>query len=1475
MTTQMALWRAIGMGRSGIAYHIARLLAEQGVANPFPPAELIAASTLAGHVQSDDSRVVSVLRGIFENINPDKLLNSDFGDHETDAVNLLLFSATLRPAVFAPSTGATSLLRKVSVSSEGLAPVYALAMNLADHADRLQGVRLDSSLFRAKGGGNWQELFGAFVMRVGEWRTRAESKRNLFARADRVWHDLLGDSGCLEELAALIQRDDETDRSRVETICGQIGDQREFNELVRRTDRKGRKGDPIQGRALKQLWNDVQPAREFGAEWLRMMDLKPNPSGYVSQRLEAYREDLGRYGDNAVKAIEVALASETSIALVASLKQARTAVDGLLQVRDSETDGRESEDSPDVVQSRNLVYVTALDLDTRFNPVGFEDARRLMALLLDGEAHADTSRAAFDARLARGDLIGALLACDLMESEGDPDTDQYREFLVGKNEDRRQELRKALAAEERRLEHAFCRGQIDTNERRDMAAELVSMRGAERSTLSTPPTLSEVEAVAGAFPKLDQIGRKIESSREEGVRKARRRLRSVPVGRSDEDARLIVNRAIDTGYILTANEQIARLEQGESIIPPPVLDDPFGDFVSFVERIERALEAKDLAGPTIVRRVADRESIGDVSFGNLSEEEAKQAAELLETWYGLARTRRVVKNTLKDLLQRLGFKVRSISTDQVGHGWPRADVTTEIIEDRALCPSRQFGSEAAGRYRVLLNWERPADESILRSMGDDGLVPTAVLHFGCLGASREKLRARAVQTHRLFLVVDEALILFLAGRPSGRLSALFRCSLPFTSAEPYATTSGVVPPELFYGRERERKAVMDQSGACFIYGGRQLGKTALLRSVERDFKRSHATHVAKWIDLKVNEIGYARGPSEIWPLLQRELGRLDVIDKRRRELDPGDRKQVDAFLNRIRQWLDERQNRRLLLLLDEADEFLNQDARTDFKESARLKGLMDETERRFKVVFAGLHNVLRTTRQANHPLAHLGDPIRIGAMLSNGEWRQAQALVREPLLAVGCRFKRDDLSTRVLAQTNYYPSLIQLYGAELVRRLRDSTKHFPYQIDDDDIDDAYASRDLRSAIRERFLLTLQLDQRYEVIAYALAFELHEGDLSRGFDRGALLESAQGYWPEGFDLQDVEFNMLLDEMEGLGVLQAVGQDRYTLRNPNILLLLGNSDDIENALNKQRKLPTVYEPKSFRARYPGDQVSNTRRGPLTYFQESDLRKGGVAVISGCRAAGLESVEEFLSQRIGRELFQRLPTSADMRQFEQHLRAQRPARNGVTVYLVPLEVNWNASWLLAAKRILKKKAQGRSMWSRVAFIAEPEKLWHLLTDSGESDLDGVNWIGIGPCDETFLRRWLQDISLTADVDHAGELLDTSGGWLAVLDPFGKRRARIWQTRIDGTKREIQKDATTWIRQRFGLSEEAERVLRELTRADDPFDRDSIELVAGESNLDHAELQRRVEWSGRLGFLARAGQGGWTFNPLLKRLLEARNPV
>ena len=199
---------------------------------------------------------------------------------------------------------------------------------------------------------------------------------------------------------------------------------------------------------------------------------------------------------------------------------------------------------------------------------------------------------------------------------------------------------------------------------------------------------------------------------------------------------------------------------------------------------------------------------------------------------------------------------------------------------------------------------------------------------------------------------------------------------------------------------------------------------------------------------------------------------------------------VDTLAKSVNGWLDAHKDGRILLLLDEADAFLAKDLEGDFRVSTRLKGLMDETERRFKVVLCGLHNVLRNTERANHPLAHFGEPVCVGPLLSNGDLEQARALIREPIVAVGYEFETGNLVSKILIWTNYYPSLIQLFGQALLRYLRQSPgRSFPRAITTDDIQAVFSRDQFRDYIRTRFSLTLQLDQRYEVIAYAMAFEL--------------------------------------------------------------------------------------------------------------------------------------------------------------------------------------------------------------------------------------------------------------------------------------------------------------------------------------------------------------------------------------------------
>src|SRR5206468_1658842 len=98
--------------------------------------------------------------------------------------------------------------------------------------------------------------------------------------------------------------------------------------------------------------------------------------------------------------------------------------------------------------------------------------------------------------------------------------------------------------------------------------------------------------------------------------------------------------------------------------------------------------------------------------------------------------------------------------------------------------------------------------------------------------------------------------------------------------------------------------------------------------------------------------------------------------------------------------------------------FLTADGKEGFLRLRRFKSLMEKpgVDRRFKVVFAGLHNVQRSTRDMNNPIAHLQDPICIGPLLEDGEWREAQALIERPLGALGYFFESRDLLMPILSK---------------------------------------------------------------------------------------------------------------------------------------------------------------------------------------------------------------------------------------------------------------------------------------------------------------------------------------------------------------------------------------------------------------------------------------------------------------------------
>ncbi|MEV7872663.1 hypothetical protein AB0P17_42670 [Streptomyces sp. NPDC088124] len=541
----------------------------------------------------------------------------------------------------------------------------------------------------------------------------------------------------------------------------------------------------------------------------------------------------------------------------------------------------------------------------------------------------------------------------------------------------------------------------------------------------------------------------------------------------------------------------------------------------------------------------------------------------------------------------------------------------------------ELGSSAT-TYTILLVSDEQRGRSPLELLdrGDTGAC--IILYLYPLGmAGRRAMALRARTSAQQALVVDPAVFGWVTARSPRSFRALQRVTLPWTGFNPYTPfVAGLVPPEVFYGRTREIAAVKDRLGVLFLYGGRQLGKSALLRKVEADFP-STPERKAVYLDLKARGVGEAEPADRIWPVLATELKRVGVLGPKVSTAGS-----PDVLLEHVRRWLEENRERRVLVLADEADAFLTADSKAvrgsggegTFANVARLKGLMDSTDRRFKVVFAGLHQVQRFSRLSNVPLAHGGEEL-IGPLKP----AEAQRLVVEPMAAFGYRFERPELVWRVLAATNYQACLVQIFCERLVTTLREkplSSAQWPVVVTEDDVRAVTGSPEVHRHIAERLRLTINLEDRYRVLALVIALRSQGDGFQRGYDADELLNEAKRNWPEGFSrLTASDVKIYLEEMVGLGLLiQQADRRHYAVRSPNVVHMLGTREDLGLELRQTEfSLPYDYNPRfSRRLLGSGERSGANRYSPLTEQQLYEATSPGLSLLCLTKAHSPELME-----------------------------------------------------------------------------------------------------------------------------------------------------------------------------------------------------------------------------------------------------------
>lgn len=729
----------------------------------------------------------------------------------------------------------------------------------------------------------------------------------------------------------------------------------------------------------------------------------------------------------------------------------------------------------------------------------------------------------------------------------------------------------------------------------------------------------------GAFrPTVEAIRRLEQELRErvqEYVRRLREQLAALTLTEAD---RKRLSALLEAGDTVTAEECLALLRKGDAL-PEWSGTERSEDLERFVAGLESVTQVKagqqGFSAAPWAEHYADEQPLTEAALAGL------------DSWNALSRpsTRGMEwQKHVPTVLRLLGLEGRPPARDDSRQLRGTLRLTAKLrASESAPGYVAELGS-AATTYTILVVSDEQRGRSPLELLdrGDSGACVILYLYpLGMVGRRAMALRART--SAQQALVVDPAVFGWVAARSPRSFRALQRVTLPWTGFNPYTPfVAGLVPPEVFYGRTREIAAVKDRLGALFLYGGRQLGKSALLRKVEADFP-STPDHKAVYLDLKARGVGEAEPADRIWPVLAAELKRVGVLEpKVSTAVSP------DVLLEQVRRWLEENRERRVLVLADEADAFLTADSKAvrgsggegTFANVARLKGLMDSTDRRFKVVFAGLHQVQRFRRLSNVPLAHGGEEL-IGPLKP----AEAQRLVVEPMAAFGYRFERPELVWRVLAATNYQACLVQIFCERLVTALREKplgSAHWPLTITEEDVRAVTASPEVHRHIAERLRLTINLEDRYRVLALVIALRSQADGFQLGYDADELLHEAKRNWPEGFSrLTASDVKIYLEEMVGLGLLiQQADRRRYAVRSPNVVHMLGTREDLELELRQTEfSLPYDYNPRfSRRLLGSGERSGVNRYSPLTEQQLYEATSPGLTLVCLTKAHGPELLE-----------------------------------------------------------------------------------------------------------------------------------------------------------------------------------------------------------------------------------------------------------
>lgn len=540
--------------------------------------------------------------------------------------------------------------------------------------------------------------------------------------------------------------------------------------------------------------------------------------------------------------------------------------------------------------------------------------------------------------------------------------------------------------------------------------------------------------------------------------------------------------------------------------------------------------------------------------------------------------------TIKSLLEALDFPVSQV---QVAAPIQRRDhylvTLNREMGDRKIDykhPVAAFGSEAeTDGFRVVNIFGRMDASQLIDMFRSIGTAKNTLILLDCaLTLADRRALARQVKTEfyeKTFAVLDRVALVYLSSHyvQTAINRMLMAVVMPFAADKLYQPNSGQdMPPELFIGRKNELDQIKDPYGANIVYGGRQLGKTALLRKAQKDIDHNENGARAIWVDIKYKD--YRQAARKISAALYDEgIFKTECITEDWDEL-------ARNLKNRLRDTRDPIPY--LLLLIDEADAFIDSCEAVKYQPFDALKDVQSVGAGRFKFVVAGLHNLVRFKRDVtlrdNVGLTHLGS-----LTVTPFKYKEARELLEGPLSYLGFRFPDTPETARLVSTifttTNYFPGLLQRYCAKLIESLQynyggyDEADTPPYLLNENLIKRVLTNESLQREIRDKFEITIKVDEKdgekqdnyYYLVALLTAYCSHNTMQQKGVSADDIIRVARDYEIQRLTVLPRDaVEVLMDEMQELNILKRQGNDRYRFARFNFLQMMGSVSEIEDKI-----------------------------------------------------------------------------------------------------------------------------------------------------------------------------------------------------------------------------------------------------------------------------------------------------------------------